>query len=39
VIRDPAANNLSHLFAYSAVVAKDANWKDICNGIAAEART
>jgi phthalate 4,5-dioxygenase len=38
VIRDPAANNLSHLFAYSAVVPKDANWKDICNGIAAEAR-
>jgi hypothetical protein len=38
VIRDPAANNLSHLFAYSAIVPKDANWKEICNGIAAEAR-
>jgi hypothetical protein len=38
VIRDPAANNLSHLFAYSAVVEKDKNWKEICNGIAAEAR-
>jgi len=38
VIRDPAKNNLSHLFAYSAVVPQDTNWKEVCNGIAAEAR-
>jgi hypothetical protein len=38
VIRDAAANNLSHLFAYSGIVPKETNWKDLCNGIAAEAR-
>jgi len=38
VIRDAASNNLSHLFAYSGIVPKETNWKDLCNGIAAEAR-
>jgi hypothetical protein len=36
VIRDPAANNLAHLFAHSEVVPKETDWKELCNRIAAE---
>ncbi|HEY2990378.1 MAG TPA: Rieske 2Fe-2S domain-containing protein [Candidatus Binatia bacterium] len=38
VIRDPAANNLSHLFAYSVLVPSDTNWKEYCNQLLAELR-
>jgi hypothetical protein len=38
VIRDPAKNNLSHLFAYAAVVPNETNWKELCKQMAVEAR-
>jgi phthalate 4,5-dioxygenase oxygenase subunit len=37
VIRDPAKNNLSHLFAYAAVVPNETNWKELCKQMAVEA--
>ena len=38
VIRDPAKNNLSHLFAYAAIVPNETNWKELIKQMAVEAR-
>jgi phthalate 4,5-dioxygenase oxygenase subunit len=38
VIRDPAANNLGHLFAYAGIVPNETDWKEHCKQIAVEAR-
>jgi len=39
IIRDPAKNNLTHLFAYAGVVPNETNWKDYCKQIAVEVRS
>ena len=39
IIRDPAKNNLTHLFAYAGVVPNETDWKDYCQQIAVEVRS